>query len=244
MVLNFKRIPYTQSWISYPDIAPLLKRLGVNPNDTGKPYTLPAICHKSVTSNPNGIMMDSLAIAMHLDKLYPSPPLFPSGEASYALLKTVGKVMGGMAPALRQLVPPKVPDKLDPRGKEYFIRTRTEALGKPLADSLPTDERVLRELWVLIGSQINTIILMLKTRPGKTGPFFEGDTPGYADLVLAANLAAFHNDDHELWEKMMALGDGELKILWDVCVPWITGQGEERECIVPRSTDEGEQETR
>lgn len=229
MALNFKGIPYTQSWISYPDIAPLLKGLGVKPNETGKPYTLPAICHKSVTSNPNGVMMDSLAIAMHLDKLYPSPPLFPSGNASYVLRDTVGKVMGGMAPALRQLVPPKVPDNLDPRGKEYFIRTRTEALGKPLANSLPTDEKVLQELWDLIESQMNEIIRMLKRRPGKTGPFFEGDNPSYADLILASNLAAFHNDDSELWERMMDLGDGELRTLWDVCLPWITRQGEEKE---------------
>lgn len=210
----------------------MLKDLGVKPNENGKPYTLPAICHKSITSNLNGIMMDSLSIAKHLDKLYPSPPLFPSGDSTLALLEIVDKIMGGMAPALRQLLPPKVPDKLDQRGREYFIRTRTQAFGKPLSDLLPTDEKTLRDLWSLIESQMNMIILMLKSRLGSTGPFFEGNTPSYADLFLVSNLAAFHNDDHDLWESMMALGDGELRILWDACLPWITRQGEEKECIL------------
>ncbi|KAJ5116548.1 Glutathione S-transferase-like protein ustS [Penicillium angulare] len=200
---------YTQSWISYPDVAPLLKALGVKPNEEGNPYTLPAICDKSIAStiNPNGIMMDSLSIATHLDKLYPSPPLFPSGDSSLALVETVNKTMGGMAPALRQIVPPK-------------------SFGKPLSDMHPTDEKTLQELWDLIESQMSTILNMLKSRPG---PFFEGASASYADIVLVSSLAAFHNDDRELWERMMALGEGELKTLWDVCLPWITGQGEEKE---------------
>lgn len=70
MVLNYKGIPYTQTFISYPDIAPLLKKLEVPPNSKGMLYTLPGIVHKSsVASNPFGAMIDSFPIALHLDQV-------------------------------------------------------------------------------------------------------------------------------------------------------------------------------
>lgn len=233
MVLNFKGIAYTQSWTSLVDIAPLMKHLGVTPNKTGTPYTLPAICHKPVISNPNGVMMDSLAIAMHLEECYPSPSLFPSGDVSFALVVAVGKIMGGIAPALRKLIPPKVPDCLDARGKEYFIRTRSETFGKPISEVRPTDEKSLQELYALIESHMNVIILMLRGRPGKTGPFFEGNEPSYADIILVSAFASFHLIDRELWQRIMALGEGELKAQYDACLPWVEGQGEEKEWPIP-----------
>jgi hypothetical protein len=45
MILNFKGNRYTQSFISYPDIKPLLRNLEVPALSPGIPYTLPAILH-------------------------------------------------------------------------------------------------------------------------------------------------------------------------------------------------------
>jgi hypothetical protein len=36
---------------------------------------------------------------MYLDKLYPSPPLFPSGDASYSLMVAVQKIVSLMKAA-------------------------------------------------------------------------------------------------------------------------------------------------
>ncbi|KAJ5692213.1 Glutathione S-transferase-like protein ustS [Penicillium macrosclerotiorum] len=233
-VLNFKGIPYTQSWISYPDIAPLIKSLDLKPNETGTPYTLPAIIHKSsVTSNSYGAMMDSLPIVMHLDKAFPSPPLFPSGDASYALLVAVGKIATGMGPAIRSLIIPNVPQHLDSRGQEYFIRTRTEAYGKPLSEIRPTDQETLDSMWKQVETEAAALLKMLKGREGKKGPFFEGEKAGYADLFLVCHFAFFHRMVPEYFDKLMALGEGEFKALWDACLPWINGQGEEKEWPVP-----------
>ena len=239
--LNFKNVPYTQSWVSYPDIAPLMKSFGVPPNGTGMPpkgtgmpYTLPAIVHKpSIKSNPAGAMMDSLPIVQHLDKLYPSPPLFPSGDASYALVLAVGKIASLMAPCFRNLVIPLVAGGLDPRGQEYFIRTRTEAYGKPLSEVRPTDEKTLTELWQLVETESATLLSMLKGREGKKGPFFEGETPGYADLFMSCHLAFFQRFDKELFEKFLALGEGQFRALYEACLPWLEGQGEELEWPIP-----------
>ncbi|KAJ5153011.1 Glutathione S-transferase-like protein ustS [Penicillium canariense] len=235
-VLNFKGIPYTQSWISYPDIAPLIKSLELSPNETGTPYTLPAIIHKSsVTSNSHGAMMDSFPIVLHLDKVFPSRPLFPNGDASYALYLAVGKIAGGIWPAVRALIIPKVADSLDPRGKEYFVETRSKSFGKPLSEVLPTDQETIESLWAQMETETAPLITMLKGREGKKGPFFEGETPAYVDLFLACIFAFFQRICPESFKRLMAFGNGEFKALWDACEPWMDGQGDEKEWPVPQA---------
>ncbi|KAJ5594431.1 uncharacterized protein N7459_000639 [Penicillium hispanicum] len=236
-VLNFKGIPYTQSWISYPDIAPLIKGFGVPPNAVGTPYTLPAIVHKSsITDNPDGAMMDSLPIVTHLDKLYPSPPLFPSGDASFALYLAVNKIASLMGPFFRVAVIPRVAECLDPRGKEYFERTRSAVFGKPLSEVRPTDPEELASLWTLVETESKTLLKMLEGREGKKGPFLEGETPSYADLVLSCHFAFLERMDPEYFEKFLALGNGEFKALWEACSAWVSGQGEDKEWPVPQPT--------
>ncbi|CAG8095596.1 unnamed protein product [Penicillium nalgiovense] len=242
MVLNFKGIPYTQSWVSYPDIEPLLKAHGVPPAKSSvlpanSPvlYTLPAISHKGgITSNPDGLLMDSVPIAMYIDKLYPSPPLFPSGDASYSLMVAVQKIVSLIRPSMISLVIPNVPSGLDERGREYFMRTRAEAFGKPLSEVKPTDEAELLALWQLIEKETETLIMMLKGKDGKKGPFLEGEKAGYADIILASLLAFFERFDRGTFEKILVLGDGEFKTLYEACLPWLEGQGEEKDWPMPQ----------
>ncbi|CDM32195.1 hypothetical protein DTO013E5_3595 [Penicillium roqueforti] len=230
MVLNFKGIPYTQSWVSYPDIAPLLKAHGVPPAKSTTPYTLPAISHKgSITSNEDGVLMESEAIALYTDKLYPSPPLFPSGDASYSLVVAVDKIVELIAPSTKSLIVPRVPSGLDERGREYFIRTRSAAFGKPLSEVRPTGEAELLALWQLIEKEMGTLVKMLKGKEGKKGPFLEGEKAGYADIILASLLGFYERFDQGTFEKILALGDGELKAFYEACLPWLEGQGEEKE---------------
>ncbi|KAJ5930608.1 hypothetical protein N7466_006101 [Penicillium verhagenii] len=232
-VLNFKQIPYTQSWISYPDIAPLMKGFGLEAYETGFAYTLPAIVHSSVPS-PQGAMMDSLPIAEHLDRVFPDRPLFPSGDASYALYLAVSHlVIGAIGPGIRTLIIPRVPDHLDPRGQEYFVRTRTESFGMPLAEVRPKEEEEIAKIWETMEKGFPPLIRALKGREGKKGPFFEGETAGYVDLFVVSIFAFLHRFDRELWEKAMGQGDGELRALWDACLPWLEGQGEEKEWPIP-----------
>lgn len=178
-------------------------------------------------------MMDSLPIVLHLDKVFPSPPLFPSGDASYALFVALGKVAGGMGPGIRQLVIPNVPQHLDPRGQEYFNRTREVSFGKPLSEVRPKDQAGLDEIWKTVEAESQTLVSMLKGRDGKKGPFFEGEKVGYADLMICCVLAFFERMDPVFFEKLIGLGDGELKALWDACRPWLEGQGEEKEWPIP-----------
>lgn len=179
--------------------------------------------------------MDSLSIAMHLDKVFPSPPLFPSGNASYALLIAVGKIMSLLEPGFRPLIVPRVADHLDPRGQKYFHETRSAALGKPLSEVRPTDKESLDRLWKLIEDDSATLIKMLKGTEAKKGSFFEGEQPGFADLVYACQLAFIERFDKELFEKLMGLGNGEIKALYMASLPWLEGQGEDKEWPIPRA---------
>ncbi|PYH94334.1 hypothetical protein BO71DRAFT_230542 [Aspergillus ellipticus CBS 707.79] len=232
-VLNFKAIPYTQSWISCPDIKPLITSLGLPPNAHGIPYTLPTILHKSsVTSHPSGALMDSHPIIMHLDNTFPSPPLFPSGDASYALLLAVTKITSLLEPAFRPMIVPRVAEHLDPRGREYFVETRSRALGKLLDQVRPRDEEGLERLWRVLESESAVLVGMLSGREGKKGPFFEGEVPGFADLLLACHLGFIERFDGVLFGRLVGLGAGEMGRLYEACRPWFEGQGVEREWVV------------
>ncbi|KAJ6150908.1 hypothetical protein N7470_007502 [Penicillium chermesinum] len=191
---------------------------------------MPAIIHKSpATLTPSGGLIDSFAIAQHLDREFPSPPLFPSGDASYAIFVAVGKFLARVELGFRPLIVPRVPEHLHPRGREYFIETRSAALGKPLAEVRPTDEEALARLWDVVEQETAPLIAMLKGRDGKTGPFFEGERPSYADLFLAAHLAFIERFDKELFGRFVELCSGEFGRLYDACLPWLEGQGEDIE---------------
>ncbi|OJD11356.1 hypothetical protein AJ78_07858 [Emergomyces pasteurianus Ep9510] len=247
LVLNFKKIPYTQSFISYPDIAPLLKSLSVPPLQDGPyPYTLPAIAHHPPSNpsnpnipNPNGVINDSWPIAVYLESAFPAPhhpTIFPSA-GSYALALAVGKLVNVMGPATRRILLPKIPAILDERGAEYFRQTRAEMFGKPLEEmELETEE--VEKAWVSVGADLKLVAGMLKGSPcgegkgeGKKGPFFEGEKAGYADLVFAGYLAWYERGDRGAWERVVSVGDGEIRRFWDACLPWIDGQGDYMEYV-------------
>ncbi|KAJ5937337.1 hypothetical protein N7454_004637 [Penicillium verhagenii] len=175
-----------------------------------------------------------LPIAEHLDRVFPDRPLFPSGDASYALYLAVSQlVIGALGPGIPTLIIPRVPDHLDPRGQEYFVRTRTESFGKPLAEVRPREEEEIAKIWETMEKGFPPLLRALKGREGKKGPFFEGETAGYVDLFTVSIFAFLHRFDRELWEKAMGQGDGELRALWDACLPWLEGQGEEKEWPIP-----------
>ncbi|KAL4782040.1 hypothetical protein BJX76DRAFT_359290 [Aspergillus varians] len=237
IALNYKGIPYTQTYVSYPDIAPLLSGLSVPPHPEGTAhtaYTLPAICHPSVTSNPNGALMNSLPIARHLEEQFPERPLFPSGNASYALAVAVERIIGGVAFAVYTLVLPPVADILDPRGREFYRRTRSAVFGKPFEEIGPTDKAEIQEMLTKAKMEMAPIVQMLKGGNGKTGPFLEGDKPSYADFILEGYLFWFKTGNEKIWEELVGLEDGEVRALWDACYQWVEGQGENKDWEIPQ----------
>lgn len=80
-LLNIKGLHYRTQWVELPDIADLLKSLGVPPNPISPfPYSLPAI----YDSRTKRTIMDSAEIAKYLDDQYPDiPAVLPKELRAY-----------------------------------------------------------------------------------------------------------------------------------------------------------------
>lgn len=237
MVLNFKKIKYTQSWVDSPDIAPLLESLKVAPLAGDTPYTFPAIVHKSsIKSNPYGVMNNTFPIALHLEETFPIPQypsIFPNGDSSYALAVAVERLVGVAMSKAYPLVVPLIPLTKGDRGAAYYNETRKKAFGVPLTEMRPKTKEGLQKIWEETKKELEVFTAMLSGKKGKKGPFFEGEKPGYADLMLVAWLAIVERLDKETFEVFLTTGDGSLHQLWEALLPYVNGQGEEVEWTKP-----------
>ncbi|KAG8683631.1 hypothetical protein FRC11_013273 [Ceratobasidium sp. 423] len=189
LALIYKRLPYRVEYVSYPDIEPTLKRLGVPPtSDKAPQYTLPMIADPS--SDPGGnptYIADSFKIALYLDEKYPNPTyptLFPPGTRALQRIFAghVSTLIYPMAPTMLPLVGRS--GFLDDRGEEYYRRTRQARYGKSLdqlaEEGLQTWGQV-QESWDAFGRLIS-----VDEGPKKASPFIMGSQISYADLLLVA----------------------------------------------------------
>jgi hypothetical protein len=203
LALHYKGLPYTQSWISYPDIERLWDELGIPPNeiqDKAMPRcTLPVLLvrtkdvpqeslsrlhdanvpgiPKKVLDTKYGMFtpfVSSLGIAIALDMLFRDrtlhPPLFPTDQ-SYEQAQQVQSIITRLLPATRRLILPSVPDILDARGKEYFIRTRKQWFNVSSLEELrPQSQHETAQLWDEIEHLLQPIIRSLQESPPQQGP--------------------------------------------------------------------------
>jgi glutathione S-transferase len=261
MVLNYMRIPYRESFISYPDIEPFYRSFGKNT----EPFTLPAIIHSRSSSSTaprpadtadlnspptqqhhhHPILRDSFPIATYLDRTFSGPDhptIFPSGRPAYVLSKSVQVIVSSCVLEGRTLILPKIASILDPRGREYFIRTRSQMFGRPLDQVYPPTKDQQEAVWKKMEKKLLDLIRVLKPPPSTgpdrpsfashqednddEGPFFLGSTPSYADIIVVSFLTWWARGNPPLFDRMCALGDGELGRLWDGAKGWVEGAGE------------------
>lgn len=202
-------MPFETKWISYPDIASTMSKLGVPPATGQKlEYTLPAISSASLPVP----LHDSFPIAEYLDEHYPdTPKLFPSAgaKAIVAAIQTYVEValmnpsfpFGG--PATWRI--------LDEKSQTYFRETREQWLGMKLEDFEKTgDEKSL--LSAMVGYD--------KILAGEKGPFVMGEIASYGDILIVAYLGWFKVVNPKLFEKMINVGEGRLKTLWNAAQGW------------------------
>lgn len=132
--LNLKGLKYKTEWVEYPDIEPVLKKLGALPADK-KPdgrdhYTLPVI----YDPNTKKVVEDSAKIAKYLDDAYPNTPrLFPVGtDAFQAMFHDF--IWSDVGHPLLLNILADTADSLLPRSQEYFRSTREENYGMKLEE--------------------------------------------------------------------------------------------------------------
>ncbi|EJD37465.1 hypothetical protein AURDEDRAFT_147025 [Auricularia subglabra TFB-10046 SS5] len=216
LALNYKKIPYETHWLSFVEIEPYFKSIGVPPTgkqpDTGADlYTCPALRAADGT-----IVAGSTAIVEYVDAAYPeTPPLFPPGtralqEAFDAFFDA--QVREAMAPVCA----PGFPALFDAASGEYFRRTRAawhpERL--PLEEWAPLGSLKRDEAWKTAKAGWGKLAAVYSKREAG-GPWLSGAEPVFADFVALAGLCCMQKAvQDEEWDAVMAWHDGIWAVLW------------------------------
>jgi len=211
--LNIKGIPYKTEWVEYPDIEPVAKKLGIPPTSKkpdGSPYyTLPAIYDPSTET----YVSEAQLIAKYLDKTYPdSLPLFPNNTTD---LQTAFEAayLSNISP-LWDFILPVVFQKLNPASVEYFRRTREQVYGKKMEEIAPKGEAAVVQ-WAQYKDGLGKMAASYAQNGGK-GPFFLGETPSWADTVMAGYiiwLRILWGEDSQQWKDVMSWDGGRWNAL-------------------------------
>lgn len=189
--LNFKGIPYTDSFVSYADIELLWRELRI-PVDRVDRKGVPSCTLPVILLNNHDFGYDilrrlveaeipvkepvetrigtytpittTLGIAMALDMLYPQPNyplLFPHIQAVQQA-QQVQSVVTRLLPSARRLIIPSVPSILDERGGEYFTLSRQEWFGVSNLEELrPKSAAESDEIWREVEKELEPVIRIL-----------------------------------------------------------------------------------
>jgi glutathione S-transferase len=209
--LNFKGIPYKTTWLEYPDIEPLFRRLGIPADEKatkpdGSPlYTVLAIYDPKTKQ----YITDSMRIAEYLDQTYPDKPLlFPPG--THALINSFSEsIIPKWFNFGVQFLLVKSTLALNDNSAEYFRRTREALLGKTFEELYLTGTAKNVE-WAKGRANLEDLGKELKKQGG--GPYFLGAQISFADFALAGFF---------LWTRIV-LGD-ESDGWKDITTNWDDG---------------------
>jgi len=218
LTLDYKRIPYRVEYLSFVEIEPKFKELGVPPS-TSHPlfkYIVPLIADPSNDSNGRPTyIFDSFDIAIYLDNKYPAPKypvVFPRGTRALQRLayNHVTKITMLFAPMIIPL-PALRPNFLDERSLEYYNRSRTEIFGTELPkllESAPASWDEVKTRWNTMGEILDL---------DKTGPFVMGEQISFVDFAIAGTIHCVQKTeggDMGIWKRMAQWQDGRWAKLW------------------------------
>lgn len=237
MTLNYKQIPYRETFLSYPDIAPFATQYGIPPDEgysTPRP-TLPAIIHYNDTGDIVVAMSNSIDIARYLDKICPSYPVLTSnassesgwGNASEAYWYAFRQILNESWTSGYPIVIPTIPSILDTRGSEWFIQDR-QASDKLNRSPLDWGSKDPAKDW---NEFVPTLRALAKSmeHTSDSAPFLLGTKPSYADFALASFFTWYKRGSEENFKRMVDTtggGQGALARHYRECEGWILGQGE------------------
>ncbi len=214
LVLNYKNIPYRTEWLSHPEIAPKLKKLGVTSNEDGQgsPYTLPAIHFPDGT-----LIMESSAIAAKLESLYPDPSL----HLDNGLAQKVGPLIGKVAfPLIPDFMPRIGRDIIVESSVEYFQTARAKRFGMSL-DELEKAKGG-DQAWQAARPGIVELSDFIASQKKDEGPFITGSQVCYADFLIASMVEALRRIGGDLYDKVLEVApDDNVMKIHQACQKWM-----------------------
>lgn len=207
--LNIKGLKYKTEWVEWPDIEPVLKKLGATPTgkkpDGSGSYTVPAI----YDPNTKKVVSDSSEIAKYLDDAYPDThKLFPAGtdalQAAYH--DFIWSPQVGIPFFLSVIA--ATWSSLTPRSQEVFRATREAALGAKL-EELSTEEQ-----WKKVEAGLDKIYGYLEKNGKGNDLLILGTQNGitYSDLQVAGLIVwakVVWGENSEKFKKLLGLNGGK-----------------------------------
>ncbi|KAL9062898.1 MAG: hypothetical protein Q9157_008557 [Trypethelium eluteriae] len=156
--------------------------------------------------------MDSKAIAVEIEKRYPTPAL-PINTPALEKLREI--FMGATQPLVPELVARVPRVLLNPASTEYFETTRAERFGMSLEEY--EREKGGRKAWDAAHPKLKEIAAMLKE---KGGPFLDGQQVSFADFALVGFLRFVQILNQPLYTHFMETYP-EFGTLYDSSKQWL-----------------------
>ncbi|KAI0203521.1 putative glutathione S-transferase [Astrocystis sublimbata] len=194
------------SQVEYPEIAPRLRPHFPDKKD----FTVPTIIQ------PDGTyMMDSLVIANELEKQHPEPSLHLDEPYRLKYIDALRDAFEAIRPLYILAVPKRLLKEVN---MEYWLRTRSEAVGMPLEKYV--EENSGPHVWENAAPHLQKITEMLKEND--KGIFFFGDKVSYVDFTHAGFLIMFRALGEDIWQPLLkAFGDPDLHLRFlEALKPW------------------------
>ncbi|TCD64129.1 hypothetical protein EIP91_004510 [Steccherinum ochraceum] len=225
IALNYKGIKYRTEWVEYPDIEPVLKKLGapstgIKADGVTPRYTIPTIYDPSTKT----VLADSWKIVEYLDKTYPNiPALFlPATRGLTVAFKDAAiLLMGGTLYSLYVL---QIHLNMNEGSKAYQRKNNEDKYNLKLEEIAPPGSEVAEKYWAKLSAGLTKVAGWFKVN-GDT-PFLGGDVPCYADVLLASWLISpksIWGEDSEEWKRLAALDDGRWGRFVEAFAPWSDG---------------------
>ncbi|KAJ3552478.1 hypothetical protein NP233_g12874 [Leucocoprinus birnbaumii] len=124
-----------------------------------------------------------------------------------------------MAAPFLPLFQSKVPAILNKPSADHYYRTRSERFGRPLQEIEPSGEE-LAWVWTDTKSTFGEVDAWMRKSPGK---FVTGDSPVFADFVIASRLQglrAVFGEESEEWQDIETWHDGRWETLLHELKPY------------------------
>lgn len=191
--------------MEWPDIKSVYEKHGIqatsrNP-DGSQRYTLPVIHDPSTGVSTS----DSFLIAEYLDKIYPTPEIFPHGIQGLQMA-----FEGAYIERVKPMIPFVIPEicaKLTPAGQAFYTPRLEKMYGKTMAELLPKGEAAV-EGW---NKYKDGLAEVARWYAKTDGPFLLGDTISWADFVVAAPIMLHRilwGDKSQQWQDVTTWHDG------------------------------------
>lgn len=182
---------------------------GLQPNATGRPYTIPAIR----LPNGEGIAQDSNKIAAILDEIQPSQPLEPANPVTAQAEAVTAKTFAALAP----LTLSTMPALMNPVSAESWTAKHEARLGGMSLASLRSSPAATKA-WGNAGDGLGQLKVLLGEVAN--GPFLLGEKPCFADFVIVGAMITLSVADKEVFGRVMDW-DESIRRLFEECREWM-----------------------